>query len=293
MEWPELEWEHRSDRFTCLCGVLVMHRRVWWQALGAPWITPASAAVMKSWLFASSQCQERNSSVEELLLQAAAVTGRVFSSRGVSKPAVHVSRGVHWGTSAAWVNQDSETCSPEWELVAIQSDDAQWGANLAVCAVLEREWMWALPVALCNPLPVAPLFQVLVTNGWFQSSTNPWKTSFRVYYGSLRFVTTPILAPKNGSGKDWQNPSCCPDAKSWELGALVTCPGCAFGPGCPWHGVFHHFRTWIFAWSLWLGTKSSPQHFFTTLRGNKATVWVFWVMSVSSSIQHLWNKHFH
>lgn len=78
-----------------------MHRRVWWQALGAPWITPASAAVMKSWLFASSQCQERNSSVEELLLQAAAVTGRVLSSRGVSKPAVHVSRGVHWGTSAA------------------------------------------------------------------------------------------------------------------------------------------------------------------------------------------------
>lgn len=40
-----------------LCGVLVMHRRVWWQALGAPWVTPASAAVMKSWLFTSSQSQ--------------------------------------------------------------------------------------------------------------------------------------------------------------------------------------------------------------------------------------------
>lgn len=96
-----------------------------------------------------------------------------------------------------------------------------------VCAVVGREWMWALPVALCNPLPVWPLFQVLVTNGWFQSSTSPWRTSFRVSYGSLRFVTTPILAPKNGSGWDWQNPSCCPNAKSWGLDALVTCPGCA------------------------------------------------------------------
>lgn len=43
----------------------------------------------------------RSSSVQELLLQAAAVTGRVFSSRGVSKPAVHVSGEIHWGTSAA------------------------------------------------------------------------------------------------------------------------------------------------------------------------------------------------
>lgn len=44
-----------------LCGVylfvLVMHRWIWWQPLGAPWITPASAAVMKSWLFASSLSQ--------------------------------------------------------------------------------------------------------------------------------------------------------------------------------------------------------------------------------------------
>lgn len=43
----------------------------------------------------------RNSSVEELFLQAAAVTGRVLSPSGVSKPAVHVSRGIPWETSAA------------------------------------------------------------------------------------------------------------------------------------------------------------------------------------------------
>lgn len=154
-----------------------------------------------------------------------------------------------------------------------------WGGNgCGLCL-----WL-CVTLCLCDPL-----FQVLVTNGWFQSSTNPWKTSFQASYGSLRFVTTPILAPKNGSGRDWQNPSCCPDAKCWELGALVL--AVPSDQGCPWHRVFHQFRTWIFAWSLWLGTKNFLQHFFTILRGNKATVWVFRVKSVSSSIQYLWIKY--
>lgn len=88
-------------------------------------------------------------------------------------------------------------------------------------AAVGRKWIQDLTVALCNPLPVWPVFQVLVSNGWFQSSAKPWRTSFQASYGSLQFVITPILAPKNGSGWDWQNPSCCRDAKSWELGALL------------------------------------------------------------------------
>lgn len=104
-------------------------------------------------------------------------------------------------------------CSPGWELVALS------GSNLDLVMCL-RKWTEDLPVALCNPLPVWPVFQVLVPNGWFPSNTKAWRTSFQVSYGSLQFVITPILAPKNGSGWDWQNPSCCRDAKSWELDAF-------------------------------------------------------------------------
>lgn len=71
-------------------------------------------------------------------------------------------------------------------------------------------------MALCNPLPVWSPFQVLVSSGWFQSSARPWRTSFQASWGSLQFVITPTLAPKNGSGQDWQNLSCCHDAKFWE-----------------------------------------------------------------------------
>lgn len=95
-------------------------------------------------------------------------------------------------------------------------------ASCDVCAAVGRKWIQDLTVALCNPLPVWFVFQVPVSKGWFQSSAKPWRTSFQVSYGSLQFVITPILAPKNGSGRDWQNPSCCHDAKSWELGALLS-----------------------------------------------------------------------
>lgn len=99
----------------------------------------------------------RSSSVEELLLQAAAVTGRVLSPLGGSKPAVHVSRGIHWGTSAAWVNPDSETCSPEWEQVALYSDDAQSGAHLDL--VMFVLWWGRNGCGLCVTLSVWPLFR--------------------------------------------------------------------------------------------------------------------------------------
>lgn len=140
-----------------------------------------------------------------------------------------------------------------------------------------------------NLLLVFP--QVLVPNGWFLSNTKAWRMSFQVSYGSLQFVITPILAPKNGSGRDWQNPSCCRDAKSWELDAVfVTCPGCAFRSWCQSHRVFYHFRTWILTvgvWRLWPEAKNFLLALFYNSDGEiKQLHEVFVFESASNSIQH-------
>lgn len=139
-----------------------------------------------------------------------------------------------------------------------------------VCCGGEK-WIQDLPVVLCNPLPVWPVFQVLVSNGWFQSSAKPWRTSFQASYGSLPFVTTPILAPKSGSGQDWQNPSCCRDAKSQERDVLLhSILAAPLDCGVFSHRILNHFRAWILAvsvWSLRPGAKNLLLYFFITWKG--------------------------